>query len=61
MISLLKWSKRNKITASGQPGDLDNSPFICKHGDLCLDLNAEVEDPRSIDIATGQEWRFLKK
>ncbi|BGP05993.1 hypothetical protein JCM10049v2_001812 [Rhodotorula toruloides] len=58
---LVKWQKSKTPTAASQPGNLDNSHFLCKHGDLCLDLDAEVENPRKIDIATEQEWRFLAK
>ncbi|BGP22765.1 ubiquitin carboxyl-terminal hydrolase 48 [Rhodotorula toruloides] len=59
MVKLMKWQKLRTPTAAGQPGNLDNSQFICKHGDLCLDLDAEIENPRKIDITTEQEWRFL--
>ncbi|GAA5948419.1 hypothetical protein JCM21900_002704 [Sporobolomyces salmonicolor] len=53
------WSHRKGSTA--RPGPVDNSSFLCKHGRVCLDLAKEMETARSIQVATKDEWKYLKK
>ncbi|GAA5896486.1 hypothetical protein JCM5296_000680 [Sporobolomyces johnsonii] len=53
------WSHRKGSTA--RPGPVDNSSFLCEHGRVCLDLAKEMETARSIQVATKDEWKYLKK
>jgi hypothetical protein len=58
-----QWSKQvpTKVSYKGLPGSIDNSPCICKHNLLCIDLNREAASPKLIEVVGPKEWEYLEE
>ncbi|GAA5968088.1 hypothetical protein JCM11641_003725 [Rhodosporidiobolus odoratus] len=55
------WSLQRGATHKSRPGPIDNSPFLCQHDLLCLDLKREVQQGNHIGVVTQKEWKYLEK
>ncbi|GAA6061840.1 hypothetical protein JCM10212_000757 [Sporobolomyces blumeae] len=55
------WARVKKTPAPPRPDSLSNAALMCRHGLLCLDLANEIESSRSIQVATQDEWKYLKE
>lgn len=43
-----------------KPGRIDNSPFLCEHGLLSVDLAQENRSPKMFAVVDEAEWRYLQ-
>ncbi|BGP54011.1 hypothetical protein JCM8202v2_001583 [Rhodotorula sphaerocarpa] len=57
----IAWSRKKDFSPTDRPMALRNQVFLCKHGELCLDLVREAESARTINIVQPKEWKYLEK
>ncbi len=55
------WAKDMHLTSKKpRPGKLDNSAFLCEHGRVMIDVEAEVKAPKEIALVCEKGWDCLR-
>lgn len=55
-----KWSRGN-VKPSPRPDDIDNSPFLCEHGRVVIDIDRELSTPTLVEAVSEKDWKALQK
>lgn len=57
----VKWQRSKGDPKNPRPLPIDNSPFLCEHQKVLIDIKSEVDNPVKIDVTSEKDWKSLQK